>query len=72
MNENYENISNSDLCKAIDEWIRGKNAQRNREILKDMLINGICYEPLAEKYDLSVRYIKEIVYKMQNQLFKHI
>lgn len=69
---NYDNISNSELCALIDEWIKGRNAARNRAILKDRLINGICYEPLAEKYDLSVRHIKEIVYKNEYTLFKHL
>jgi Mor family transcriptional regulator len=69
---NYDNISNSELCALIDEWIKGRNAARNRAILKDRLINGICYEPLAEKYELSVRHIKEIVYKNEYTLFKHL
>ena len=65
----FEDISNSALCRLIDEWV--KNA-RDRDILKDRLINGICYEPLAEKYDLSVRQIKTIVSKQENILLKHI
>lgn len=69
---NYDNISNSELCALIDEWIKGRNAARNRAILKDRLINGICYEPLAEKYELSVRHIKDIVYKNEYTLFKHL
>lgn len=65
-------ISNSELEIAIDDYIRGRNANRNRNILKDRLVNGMCYEPLAEKYALSVRQVQNIVYKCQEQLFKHI
>lgn len=65
-------ISNTELETAIDDYIRGRNANRNRNILKDRLVNGMCYEPLAEKYALSVRQVQNIVYKCQEQLFKHI
>lgn len=65
-----ENISNSELAKLIDNSIRGFKAERNREILKDRLINGMLYEPLAEKYGLSVRATQTIIYKASEQLFK--
>ena len=64
-----ENLSNSDLSNLIDEWIR---SDRDRAILKRRLIDGICYEPLAEEFDLSVRQIKSIIYKGQDRLFRHL
>ena len=69
---NYENISNSELCGSIDEWIKGRNAERNRAILKRRLIDGICYEPLAEEFNLSVRHVKDIVYKNEYKIYRHI
>lgn len=69
---NYENISNSELCEIIDEWIKGRNAERNRAILKRRLIDGICYEPLAEEFELSTRQVKAIVYKHEYTIFKHL
>ena len=65
---NIENISNSALSGLIDEWIHN---ERDRKILKRRLIDGICYEPLAEEFDLSVRQVKNIVYKGENIIFKH-
>lgn len=62
-------ISNGKLSMLIDEWIK---SERNRAILKRRLIDGICYEPLAEEFGLSVTQIKSIVYKQQNIIFKHI
>lgn len=56
----------------IDEWIIGKNSERDRAILKRRLLDGVCYEPLAEEFDLSVRQIKNIVYRSETRLFKHI
>lgn len=66
----FDNISNSELAKLIDNSVRGFKAERNREILKDRLINGMLYEPLAEKYGLSVRATQTIIYKASEQLFK--
>ena len=64
-----EEISRTQVEFAIDEWIIGKNAERNREILRRRLIDGICYEPLAEEFDLSVQQIKNIVYKYEKIVF---
>lgn len=64
-----DDIPNSKLSDLIDEWIKG---ERNRAILKRRLIDCICYEPLAEEFELSVTQIKSIVYKQQNIIFKHI
>lgn len=62
-------ISNSELSALIDEWI---SSERDRKILKRRLIDGVCYEPLAEEFGLSARQIKNIVYKSEEKLFKHI
>lgn len=64
-----DELSNPQLSDEIDRWIRG---ERNREILKRRLIDGICYEPLAEEFDLSVAQIKNIIYKEQDRLFRKI
>lgn len=61
--------SNSEICKLIDEWI---HSERDRNILKRRLIDGCCYEPLAEEFNLSVRQVKNIVYKGENIIFKHM
>lgn len=69
---NYENISNTELSQIIDEWVNGRHAKRNREIMKRRLIDGICYEPLAEEFDLSVRQVKRVVYQCEYTIFKHL
>ena len=61
--------SRSELEAAIDEWILN---EKHRAILKRRLIDGICFEPLAEEFDMSVRQIQNIVYKSQEKLFKHL
>lgn len=62
-------ISRSEIELLIDEWILN---ERNRAILKRRLLDGICYEPLAEEFDLSVRQVKNIVYKSEIKIFKHV
>ena len=64
-----DNISNSDIARLIDEWI---HSERDRKILKRRLIDGICYEPLADEMGMSVRQIKNIVSKAEERLFKHL
>lgn len=61
--------SRSELTTAIDEWILN---ERDRAILRRRLIDGICFEPLAEEFGMSVRQIKRIVYKSQETLFRHL
>ena len=66
--ENY-NLSRSEWENAIEQWIF---KERDRAILKRRLLDGICYEPLAEEFDLSVQQVKTIVYKATEKLIKHI
>lgn len=56
----------------IDEWIIGRNAERDRKILKRRLLDGITYDRLAEEFDLSVRQLKNIIYRAEDRLFSHI
>lgn len=65
-------ISRTDIETAIDTWIIGRNAERDRKILYRRLIDGIYYEPLAEEFDMSVRQVKRIVYKGSDVIFNHV
>ena len=62
-------LSRSEVEHLIDEWIF---SERDRKILKRRLLDGICFEPLAEEFDLSVRQVKNIVYKGEQKIFRHI
>ena len=64
-----ENITNQQIADAIDTWI---HSERDRKILKRRLIDGICFEPLADEFNISVRQIKAIVSKAEERLFKHL
>ena len=64
-----KDYSKTELTEAIDEWILN---EKHRAILKRRLIDGICFEPLAEEFDMSPRQIKRIVYRSQETLFRHL
>ena len=66
MIEKY-NLSRTTWECLIDDWIF---SERDRKILKRRLLDGICFEPLAEEFGLSVRQVKAIVYKSQKRLFE--
>jgi hypothetical protein len=66
--ENY-NLSRSEWENLIDEYIF---KERDRAILKRRLLDGICYEPLSEEFNLSVQQTKAIVYKATERLIKHL
>ena len=64
-----DNLSRSDIQHVIDEWIIGHHAERDRAILARRLFDGICLEPLAEEFDLSV---KRFIQKGTDKIYKHL
>lgn len=60
-------MDNYEIAEAIDRYVRGERA---RAILKRRIIDEICYEPLAEEFDISVSQLKRILMKAQEQLYK--
>ncbi|MBQ7792942.1 MAG: hypothetical protein IJ366_00315 [Clostridia bacterium] len=69
-----KNIENYDLPrgeweKLIDDWIF---SSVYRQMLKDRLLDGVCFEALAKKHGYSVQHTKSIIYKSMEKLIKHI
>jgi DNA-directed RNA polymerase specialized sigma24 family protein len=62
-------LRRSEIESLIDEWILN---ERDRKILKRRLLDGIKYEALASEFDMSVRQIKNIVYKGENRIFTKV
>lgn len=65
----FDDISNSRIAAVIDEWVKG---ERDRAIMKRRLIDRICFEPLAEEFNLTDRQVKNIVYKNESKIFKKL
>ena len=53
----------------IDEWVHN---EIDRRMLKRRLLDGVCFEPLAEEFDLSVNHCQSRIKKAKTQLFRHI
>ena len=62
-------ISRSEIDHLIDEWCFN---EKYRYILKRRLLDGICFEPLAEEVGMSVRQVKSIVYKEGDKVLRHV
>ena len=69
MNMEIYNLDRYQWEALIDKWIFN---ERDRAILKRRLLDGICFEPLAEEFNLSVRQVQKIVYKSQEKLIKRL
>jgi len=69
INDDFENVSVSQIENTIDEWIK---SEQDRKILKRKLIDGIPFEQLAEEFDMSTRGIKYKVYRCKEILLRHI
>ena len=65
---NIPDISRTEMEHLIEEWCF---VERDRAILKRRFLDGICFEPLAEEFDLSVRQVKRIVDKQGARVLKH-
>lgn len=65
-------VPNNQIAADIDRWINGRNAERNRSILKRRMIDGITYEALAIEFDLSYSQVCRIVYKTSATLFRNV
>lgn len=66
--ENYD-LSRSEWENLIDQWIF---KERDRAMVKRRLLDGVCFEPLAEEFDLSVQQTKTIIYKATERIVKHL
>lgn len=62
-------LPRSQVEMLIDEWVF---SERDRAILKRRLLDGVCYDDLADEFNLSPRHVKRIVYKAEDRLFKKI
>ena len=61
--------TNSQIIALIDEHI---HSERGRAILKRRLVDGICYDKMAEEFDRTPRQMQRVVDKLQKQLFKYL
>lgn len=68
MRETIE-LSRTQIEELIDQWILN---ERDRNILKRRMCDGIPFEPLSEEFDLSVQRVKMIVYEGKDKIYRHL
>ena len=59
--------TNSQIRDLIREHIHN---ERDRKILYRRLVDGVCFEPLAEEFGLSVSQTKRIIRKNTEIIFR--
>ena len=62
-------LSKQQVLDLIDAYIFN---ERNRQIVVRRLIDGVCYEDLAEEYSLSVNQVKTVCYKAVEKISIHL
>lgn len=67
-----EDVGRSGMDALIEEWVIGNHAERDRAILKRRLLDGVCLEPLAEEFQLSVTQVKRVIRRRSEQVFRHL
>lgn len=66
---NTIDLSRTEWEHLIDEWIFN---ERDREIIKRRLLDGLTFEQLANEFNFSTQNIQRIIYKGTARLFKKI
>ena len=65
-----KDLTRSEWESLICERIIGRNAYRDREIVKENLLDGRTYEWIAESHELSVRQVARILQSRRKQIYK--
>ena len=60
-------LSRPMIEKLINDWVF---SQRDREIVKARLLDGLYYEEMESRFHLCERQLKKIVYKYQKIIYQ--
>ena len=58
--------SRSEWNQIIDDWIF---SEIDRHILKRRLLDGLCFQQVADEVNLSIEQVKKRYHKAQKELF---
>lgn len=62
-------LSRTQYEEIISEWIL---SERDRNVTRRRLLDGMTYEQISEEFNLSVSQTKRIVYKSQKKVLDHV
>lgn len=63
----FNNIPNNQLSEMIENWIK---SERDRNLMKRRLIDGLSLERLSEEFELSVKQVYRITNKYYDMLYQ--
>lgn len=66
------NASKDAIMIAMEQWIMGRNAARNKKIFYEHLFLGMTYEQIAECHDMSSRQIQNVIRDCEKKVFTHL
>lgn len=69
MKNPFEDKSNTEIINLINEYI---HSERDRKLMQRRYVDGICFEPLAEEFELSTIQTKRIISKNTEALCNRI
>lgn len=72
MSKKLTDYSKTQLTECIDEWIVGQNAERNRQIMKRKVIDGLTDFAIAEEFGLSDKRVNTISRKCRKIILEHL
>ena len=64
----WDNLSRTEIERLITEWIF---SERDRNVLRRRLLDGIKIETLSFEFDMSETQIKRIVRRGKERLVQH-
>jgi len=64
-------VNKDAIVVAMEQWIMGRNAERNRSIFYDHLFRGMTYEQIAEKFEMSSRQIQNVIRQCEKKVYPH-
>jgi DNA-directed RNA polymerase sigma subunit (sigma70/sigma32) len=67
-----KNLPRTEVEYLIDQWVMGRNAERDREILRQRFVVGVTFDRLAVMFDLSRPRVEQIVYGRLEEIAPHV
>lgn len=71
-------LSYSQVDEIIHEWVIGENAERDREIMRYWLLDGLSYDEITKRYMLAhpdayicIDTVKRVIKRRKTPIFAH-
>lgn len=69
MKYDFSGISNKDLIELIDNWVKDS---RVRQMLKDRFIDGLTFDEISAKHNISTWHCKRLIYQFGDKILLKI